>query len=281
MFDKAKLFRDKHLMPTEVHNTLKLLEEQASFFKDKISITKSKISILEREKYLIESDLDEFLMDYYEKVSTIFLNGISTNENSDDLNQDLDIFHEVYKLLDDKGLNSDEGKTNIYSRKNEAHEKELKKIYRKLVKISHPDSKMGSNQGSETSGANNKSLNSMKSPRESSSTNSARSSKSSSLYSSYSGKTPDFTEINSYYKQGDIAALYRLEEEYFDNTLNDQPNLVRKVESLEVKLSKLENSLNSLSKKLDTLFDSSEYKLFIKKKYCDLRGEDFFSEIAR
>jgi hypothetical protein len=232
MFEQAAKFREKYSIPLEAQNSLRILEEEANIFKEKISQLKSQISILKREIYCLESDINEFLMDYYERVSTIFLSGDSDNE---------DIFLSKFSqnVIEDEEVFT----LDASERRQDASDKELKQVYRRLVKIYHPDA---SSLGQSDISSKNK-----------------------------------FNEITQHYKEKNLDALFLEEFSFYEQSNFDSYNfnIVRKIEEYENKERELSLAVDNLNGKLKKIVKSPEYRLFMKKKICDIRGEDFYKKI--
>ncbi len=136
MFEKAREFREKYYTVTQSRSGENsgliranlILKKQADEYARKSARFKSETQVLEREISMIESELDEFMMLYYEKFMSKVVDGdyVSTPENP-------------VKA----GFYQDDAMVTFFDKKAEAYEKELKIVYRKLVKNFHPDINKG------------------------------------------------------------------------------------------------------------------------------------------
>lgn len=126
MFERAKLFREKYDQVRIANDSASQLASQHKDLTDRISDIKYRISLLESEYQVLDQDVNEFLMHYYEKFS-----------------EELFINDELLKKYEDKRGENPEDKMNeniaLYERKKKAREIELKVLYRKMVKEFHPD----------------------------------------------------------------------------------------------------------------------------------------------
>ena len=131
MFEKAREFREKYYTPFEpvedgqdIILAGKLLERHAQNYCRRASKLRSEILVLEGEILLMQNEIDDFLVLYYEKFSEILIDsGIFSNS----LNVVGSAFHE-----DDEAVS-------LFEKRAQAYSSELKKVYRKLVKDFHPD----------------------------------------------------------------------------------------------------------------------------------------------
>lgn len=126
MFERAKFFREKYNQVKIANDSAAMLANQHKNLSERVSAIKYSISIMESEFTVLEQDLNEFLMQYYENFSEELL-----------INEDL-----LHKY-ESKREHAPEDKMNeniaLYDRKKKARDMEVKSIYRKLVKEVHPD----------------------------------------------------------------------------------------------------------------------------------------------
>src|SRR5690606_3375189 len=124
MFERAKLFREKYEQVKIANDSASMLANQHKNLGERISSLKYTILIVESECNVLEQDLNEFLMQYYEKFS-----------------EELFINEDLLRKYESKRGVVPEDKMNeniaLYERKKKAHDLELKSVYRKLVKEVH------------------------------------------------------------------------------------------------------------------------------------------------
>lgn len=128
MFERAKLFREKYTQVKIANDTAAILASQHKNLSERVSALKYKISLMSSEYDVLNHDINEFLMLYYERFS-----------------EELFINEDLLAKYNAKRGDAPEDKMNenvaLYERKKKARESELKSIYRKLVKEVHPDVK--------------------------------------------------------------------------------------------------------------------------------------------
>lgn len=132
MFEKAREFREKYSTSpqsrlAENNHLIRanlILKKQADDYARKSAKLKADIMVMEREVSIIESELDAFMLEYYDKyLSKMMDDGwVSTQESP-------------VKA----GFYNDDEMVSFFDKKSEAYEKELKIAYRRLVKHFHPD----------------------------------------------------------------------------------------------------------------------------------------------
>lgn len=133
MFEKAREFKEKFYISkrsssavrsaeSQVHS---ILEKQLDRYTHRCASLRLEIAILESEIALIQTEIDEFLLSYYEKFSQVVL------ENWVDLTNDSAVRTNFGKGVEDNIL--------LMNRRAAAFDDQLKKTYRRLLKMCHPD----------------------------------------------------------------------------------------------------------------------------------------------
>ena len=125
MFQRAKLFKEKYALVAQAQDAATLLAQKHEELTNRVSKLKHEILTLESEYEILDSDLNEFLMQYYEKFSQkLFID---------------DSLFEKYISKDFSEDDKQKANVALYERKKKAKDSELKQVYRKLVKRVHPD----------------------------------------------------------------------------------------------------------------------------------------------
>jgi hypothetical protein len=133
MFERAKLFKEKYQDVQIANDSASLLAKEHRSLSDAVNELKYNISIMESEYEILENDLNDFLMQYYEMFSeALFIN--------DDL---LEKYNSKRGACPEDKMNENIA---LYERKKKARDSEIKTIYRKLVKEAHPDLNGSSNE---------------------------------------------------------------------------------------------------------------------------------------
>ena len=226
MIKQAQKYGFLHSLPKNAIDTLSEIEDNIEFFTRKISKLKFSVKVLERELKIIEDQLDEFLMLYYERVSDQCLDKGLAGSGASVGAFDFD--------------NIEFERQSITSSYKEAHGKELKKLYRELVKELHPDSV------------------SNKFERES------------------------FNRLNEIYKNGDLEEMVFFKAK-LDNRKKDFNNInfVKLIEDLEMEEKYLSRKYEKLLQEKHKVQSAPEYKLFCRYRLAEVRGDDFFDQIAQ
>ena len=252
MFQKAIEFREKYYTPpadlghkkpefcSEVLK-LQLLNLEKEGFK-----LQAEIMIHQQELETLQNLVEDFMMLYYEK----FFETIEQNQALNEVFSNPLVSNAAYHNIPKIDLNID-GDDSIFSLKNlgiskvNTKEKQLKILYRKLVKKLHPDS---SDQAKITS------------------------------------NLVKFKSLQNIYKAMDFESMlafsHELNKSGDENSevaeFSDQKNIAEKIELLELKNKKQKEKLSSLISQNQSLQESPEYKLFCSYKQFDVRGVDFF-----
>lgn len=123
--------RDKHILPETAVNILNMLDEKADEMTREISQLTAYSGILSREIYYIESELEEFLMLYYEKFSEVVMSNPKYRLR--------DISTIDSELEEARKFRIEADNVALFDNKLKARNEELKKNYRLLAKDLHPD----------------------------------------------------------------------------------------------------------------------------------------------
>ncbi len=228
MFERAKLFKEKYQNTQFANDSAAMIANHHKQMSSDISSLKYNISIIDSEHAILEADLNEFLMQYYEKFSeALFID--------DDLLQKYNA--KRGEVAEDKQNEN----IALYERKKKARDCELKSIYRKLVKESHPD----------ISGSSSEfiMINEMYEKDD------------------LEGLISIQTEIEN--------------QKYSYSPAGVDLGLTREIEMMESHKLLLTRKLNKAKIKLNMLISSPEYKLYTRYKISTLRGEDFFETLLK
>ncbi len=219
--------RDKHILPETAVNILNMLDEKADELTREISLLTAYSSVLSREIFNIESELEEFLLLYYEKFSEVVMS------------------NPKYKLRDIRSIDGELEETkrytvqpdnvSLFDNKLKARNEEIKKIYRLLTKELHPD------------------------------VNEA-------MLAKFL-----FTHVRKLSDEGNLDELMYIKTKIDKGReFQDNKNIVQKIEILEKDANISAIRKRTLEGKKEQLVDSPEYRLYIKYKVAQIRGEDFF-----
>jgi len=215
MFAHALKFKQKYYIQPEIsaannnndiYSEVELLEAKKNLLRMK-SFIEAKNALLRNEVAELGRQLEAFLHEYFEKKD----------------------FSKVLKISD-VGV---EPQYNEIKRSN--FNMELKSIFKKLAKITHPD--LG-NSSSE-----------------------------------------NYIKAQELYENGDIENLYFLYNQLNNNMVG--LTLVDDIEHLEREIDFATKSNHELSEKLDGIYSSSEYALFLKFRSYEARGVDFYKEVLK
>jgi hypothetical protein len=227
MIEKAKRFSDNFIADYKRNEAAKQIDGQIRFYADKIDEYSSEVRVLRTELELVEGELYFFLEDYYTKISQYVLDIMQTSKQDAEVKE----FAENIYLLNRK--------------KFEAKDIELKKIYKRLVKIFHPDSlELGD----------------------------------------VPDKEELFKEVQALYLQRNYSGLVEILNA-FDGGSEDAraqestENKIQRLEKLEKKYLSYSKERNELDAKLQNVLASKEYKLFERVKWGKLVGKNVFDDI--
>jgi hypothetical protein len=134
IYEKAREFKEKYRVDISPHGSsenssdpsLSYLYQQLEDYSRVISKLRSEILVLENEISLVQEEVDEFLLLYYEKFSEILLSKGSFSSTENYITSNLEFDSEDNLLMLEK--------------RSEAFDMQLKQTYRKLAKLCHPDS---------------------------------------------------------------------------------------------------------------------------------------------
>lgn len=134
IYEKAREFKEKYRLdissPTNSNGvsnpSLDYLYSQLEDYSRNISKLRSEILVLENELSLIQEDIDEFLLLYYEKFSEVLLSKGTFSSKENYISSNLEYESEESLVM--------------LQKRSEAFDIQLKQTYRKLAKLCHPDS---------------------------------------------------------------------------------------------------------------------------------------------
>jgi hypothetical protein len=227
MMEKAKKFSENFIADYKRHEAAKQIDNQIRFYGEKIDEYSSEIRVLRTELELIEGELYFFLEDYYTKVSQYVLDIMQNSKQDAEMRE----FAENIYLLNRK--------------KFEAKDIELKKIYKRLVKIFHPDSlELGD----------------------------------------VLDKEELFKEVQALYLQRNYSGLVEILNAFEGGSIDErlkesEENKIQRLEKLEKKYLEFFKERNELDTKLKNVLASKEYKLFERVKWGKLVGQNVYDDI--
>jgi len=106
MFQRAKLFKEKYALVAQAQDAATLLAQKHEELTNRVSKLKHEILTLESEYEILDSDLNEFLMQYYEKFQVYrkLVKRVHPDLNAEGSVRDVSLVNGLYEKSDLEGL---------------------------------------------------------------------------------------------------------------------------------------------------------------------------------